>query len=90
MTIICPQKWDQKISVIKSSKRIVATPPFLMPFINITKGLRKMRTFADLRPSKDNQTTKQQIMVIGKASYDLLPHRQVSEIVSGKIAATVG
>jgi len=46
-----------------------------------------MRTFAYLRTSTDNQTTAQQMMVIKKAGYDVEPHRQVSEIVSGKIPA---
>ena len=46
-----------------------------------------MRTFAYLRTSTDNQTTGQQMMVIEKAGYDVMPNRQVSEIVSGKIPA---
>jgi putative DNA-invertase from lambdoid prophage Rac len=46
-----------------------------------------MRTFAYLRTSTDHQTTSQQMMVIEKAGYDVMPNRQVSEVVSGKIPA---
>jgi putative DNA-invertase from lambdoid prophage Rac len=46
-----------------------------------------MRTFAYLRTSTDNQTTGQQMMVIEKAGYDVMPNRQISEVVSGKIPA---
>jgi DNA invertase Pin-like site-specific DNA recombinase len=49
--------------------------------------LIKMRTFAYLRTSTDSQTTDQQMMVIEKSGYDVMPHRQISEIISGKIPA---
>jgi DNA invertase Pin-like site-specific DNA recombinase len=46
-----------------------------------------MRTFAYLRTSTDSQTIGQQMMVIERSGYNVEPHRQISEVISGKIPA---